>query len=213
MIAVCLLTCDRQELTARTVASFVAHNRGRTDLELLFCDGGSQTPENCRIAGAAGFKPVYVAPPEHRVGQMTTLRQFLKVTGEHEWILWLENDWESVAPVPTFEWLDNCGVETVRLFGARKMRSGPRALAGEHRIGTKELIDWQSLVDLPGWEHARAAHWGAGGTLIRRCRLTRFAHLPRLKDVITADPRLLSLRPVENIMWSIGETTTEGFLG
>lgn len=215
-IAVCLLTCDRPELTAVTVESFVRFNQGRADLTLLHADGGSQTDENCAIAEAAGFHTLI--KPTQRIGQLATLKFFLREVQAQliPWVLWLENDWESVAPVPR-EPFPGCygrvGTKTVRLFGVRKFRNGKRALAGRYRIGTTDRIKWSEIPSAPGWEWGYA-HWGAGGTIIKTEVLARqMATAQRLKDVITADTHLPTVRPRENIMWSIGEETTRGFQG
>lgn len=217
-LAVCLLTCDRPELTAITVQSFVEHNRARLpELTLLHCDGGSATSENCDLAQAAGFMTLVAPPPSERIGQMATLRHFLDVVRARglEFIVWLENDWESVAPLPTDAFVRLSGVETIRLFGVKKFRSGHRALAGRHRIGTNEPLVWVPATGRPGWEYSAHAHWGAGGTIVRTDVIE--AHVAagpaRLKDVIMSAHDLRSLRPIENVMWSIGQQTTTGFLG
>lgn len=212
MLAVCLLTCDRPELTARTVESFAVHNAGRADLCLLHADGGSQMCENVDLAAAHGFHTLVAPLATERIGQMETLRIFLAEVTRQQigWVVWLENDWESVVAMPSTAFLDDADIETARLFGRLKFRDGKRAPAGRLRIGTTEPIVWQT--DRPGWERGRA-HWGAGGTIVRTSVLQRQAHQSRLKDVILAENNLVSLRPVENIMWSIGQDTTEGFKG
>lgn len=219
-LAVCLLTLDRCDLTAITVRSFVEHNRARLgDFELLHCDGGSAWPRNVEIAKRYGFRTLLAPPATERVGQFVCLLAFLDgaYAAGADWMLWLENDWQSVKPLPWPEAFRE-GVETVRLFGELKFQSGRRRRAGRFRIGTNELIEWhRSAVD--GWEEG-FAHWGGGGTAIR---VEALEHLiarargrhpsPRLKDVIAADPRLVSLRPTENVMWSIGLETTPGMIG
>lgn len=212
MIAVCLLTCDRPELTAWAVSSFQKHHADRKDLLLLHCDGGSLTDENVRLARAYGYQTLVAPRRADRIGQMETLRHFVQkaLSESCAWILWLENDWESVAPIPTEAFLHASGAETVRLFGVLKMHEGPRKLAGTRRIGTDERIDWRPAMD--GWETGRA-HWGGGGTLVKTSILQRQLHQPRLKDVITAENYLLSLRPLENLMWCHGLISTEGIIG
>jgi hypothetical protein len=133
---------------------------------------------------------------------------------DREWILWLENDWESVAPIPDAKFLDRAArgdIETIRLFGAYKMRgTSARAPAGPHVIGTKRLIQWRESYSA-GWEEGRA-HWGCGGTLIRTDVLARHALLDGLKEIMHATADLLTLRPKTNIMWHIGAETTAGFV-
>jgi len=212
MIAVCLLTCDRPELTALAVTSVQKYHQGRTDLLRLHCDGGSLTDENVRLAAAYDFITLTAPCRAERIGQMATLRIFVEAASRAhcDWMLWLENDWEFIAPCPDEAFLNWTSADTVRLFGAKKMRSGPRQWAGTRRIHTQERIEWVPIA--AGWE-AGYAHWGAGGTLIRREVLARQLHQPRLKDVIIAENNLLSLRPVENLMWCNGLYTTEGVIG
>lgn len=210
MIAVCLLTCDRPELTVLSASSFQKYQT--EDALLLHCDGGSLTDENVQIAKSYAYRTLVAPSRENRIGQMATLRFFVGAAWEAgcHWILWLENDWEAVAPLPTEEFLEWSGAETVRLFGAKKMRSGPRQWAGTRRMNTEERIEWVPV--LPGWEGGRA-HWGGGGTFVQTDILRRQLHLPRLKDVITAENNLVSLRPVDNLMWCNGLHTTEGVIG
>ncbi len=212
MIAVCLLTCDRPELTALCASSFQKYHADRADLVWLHCDGGSLTRENVMLAEAYGFLTLVAPPREQRIGQMATLRIFLEeaIRMDCDWMLWLENDWEAVARIPDEAFLNTTGADTVRLFGEKKMQSGPRMWAGIRRILTQERIVWTPV--LPGWE-AGFAHWGAGGTLIKTDVLWRQRHQPRLKDVIKAENNLLSLRPVNNLMWCHGLVTTEGVIG
>lgn len=213
MIAVCLLTCDRAELTEQAASSFIAHNDARNDLAFLHCDGGSATFANCNIAKRHGFKTIFA--PCQRVGQMETFRAFFTEVEriKADWILWLENDWISERAIPSamfFDAAEASAVQTVRLFGENKMKSGPRAPAGKHRMGTKEPISWRPSP-FPGWEEG-LAHWACGGSLIRAVTVREFVHLPSLKEIMLRWNALRSLRPRENIMWSIGPETTPGFI-
>lgn len=218
MLAVCLLTCgpERVAETARTASTFKAHNRGRKDVVLLHVDGGGEGSRvNQTIAAGHGFETI--SAPRKRVGQIESLRAFLadrRVTTSN-FVLWLENDWESERPLPPPEFFKANGhFAQVRLYGARKMKGdGPRALAGTHIIGTKTPIDWRPLEREPGWEKGRC-HWGAGGTLVKPSILLGGAYeAARLKDIIVAANNCVTIRPVENILWHIGEKTTEGFFG
>jgi hypothetical protein len=105
-VAVCLLTCDRPELTEPTARSFVAWNGVRSDLRLLHADGGSTGFANLNIAKRHGFRTIAAAG--ERIGQMETLRIFAREAFNlgADWMLWLENDWESVAEIPTGSFLD-----------------------------------------------------------------------------------------------------------
>lgn len=215
MIAVCLLTCgdDRLQHAARAAHSFARLNHDRGDLVLLHVDGGGPGRiENLEIAKTFGFNTVDA--PVERVGQIESFRTFLDAVSGFPLMLWLENDWESERPIPRFSFFRGLPyIEQFRLYGTHKMRGdGPRAPAGTHVIGTKEKIIWSSRDDLPGWEEGRC-HWGAGGTIVRPEILEPFRDGPRLKDVIVSSAHLRTVRPVENYLWHIGETTTKGFFG
>lgn len=215
MIAACLLTCGpgRAAETVRTARAFEELNRGRSDVVMIHADGGGPgQEENLAIASAHGFRTIHA--PSSRVGQVVSFRaMFDECLERGDLMLWLENDWEMVRPLPQAELFEELDfIEQFRLFGARKMqKDGPRAMAGKHIIGTKIPIEWKALPDKP-WEIARC-HWGAGGTIVRPEALEPFAALPRMKDTITASVALLSARPTENYLWHIGATTTEGFFG
>jgi hypothetical protein len=217
MIAACLLTCgpERGGETIRTAESFARLNAGRDDLVRYHVDGGGEGRDrNIEIAREYGFVTLHA--PDRREGQIESFRAFLDTTLRRgaDFMLWLENDWESVAPIPPISFFNPLVyVDQFRLFGTRKMQgNGPRALAGPHRIGTKTLIDWADHPDFPAWEMARC-HWGAGGTIVRPEELEPFKDRPRMKDIIVAANDLRSMRVKENILWHIGETTTGGFFG
>lgn len=216
MIAVCLLTCGRDDLTVRTAHSFEFFNAGlRSDLICLHADCGGHGPH--RDVETFGFRTVHA--PRERVPQMVSYRALIEEAALKgaEFVLWLENDWESVAPIPTLDWLrkarDEHGIVTWRLFGERKMRGdGPRAMAGEHRIGTKDRVHWIDCLEFEGWQRGHT-HWAAGGSIATLAHLESQLHRPRLKDVITAKNDLPTMRPVQNVLFHIGHETTPGFQG
>jgi len=223
MIAVCLLTCGhaggRGELTERTVESFEQHNQGRPDLIRLHADCGLTWASTDWVEGR-GYVSVHEKREGLHVPQMVSFRQLVEAAALKgaEFVLWLENDWESAAPIPSIEVLragrdGPLKVVQWRMFGKRKMqKDGPRALAGEHRIGTKEKISWKPAPGWKGWEFG-FAHWGAGGTIATLDFLEEQLFRNRLKDVITSKNDLPTLRTVSNRLWHIGDVTTEGFRG
>lgn len=206
MIAVCLLTADRPEATSETLRTFLRWNTTLQHI-LLHADDGSATPVNRALALAAGFETVYQTP--ERRGQMPALRAMWveALARGAEQILHLENDQEWVAPIPPspVEMVD-----CVRLYGKRKMRGGgPRALTGQHRMGTLERIEWRQTR--PGWERGQA-HWGGQPSITRADLLTWAAHkVTRVKDLSLRLNELDTLRPVENITWHLPCETTQGW--
>jgi hypothetical protein len=175
---------------------------------LLQADEPSQGPQS-RLAGAlAGF--VQVHGPSARSGQTAALRALVAsaTTMACSHVLWLENDWVTASPLP---WHQIGRFPTVRLYGARKrLDDHPRAMAGTHHLGTKRALRWGADT-FPGWE-VGDAHWAAGGSIIETALLERNMHLPRLKDMQAALGSLRTARPLGNIMHSVGDETTPGFI-
>jgi hypothetical protein len=205
-IAVCLLTCGREDLTARTVDSFLAHNRAEGMIR-LHADDGSPSERNRQIAVNAGFDTVHA--PISRKGQMAGFRALLRAAIDRraEWLLWLENDWEWVAPIP----MDalTLGAECVRLYGALKARTGPRAEAGRFIMGTTDPIVWRPIGG--GLERGEA-HFAGPPSLTRPYALESLADGARsLKEVSLAGV-LDTVRLVDNAVWHIGDTQTPGFV-
>ena len=208
-LAVCLLTADRADYTADTLASYVEH-ADRDEYLKLHADDGSETRSNRLIAEAAGFETVYASPT--RKGPMEALRAMWRCAeragATH--ILHLENDQEFCAALPSAEVIEEW--ECIRLYGARKARGGPRELTGPHLLGTNIRIMWtpcHNVMDPNVWESA-VAHW-AGPPSITRADLLIWAvnaGARRVKDVANKLHKLSTLRPVNNIVWHIGDQRT-----
>src|SRR5262245_11916597 len=216
MIAVCLLTCGREELSSRTVVSFRENNRGRQDLILLHPAAAGSDPHRSRVIAINGSFSTIHSPAE-RVPQMVSYRELIQEAALKgaEFVLWLENDWESVAPLPSLDFLretrddEELKIVTWRLFGVRRMRGrGDRGIVRTTQIGTDIPINWQPTKHA-GWEFGRC-HWGGGGCIATLDHLESQYHRKRLKDVVTAKPDLPTLRMVDNAMWHIGEESTPG---
>lgn len=202
-LAICLLTADRPELTRATLESFRAHNPDAGHHLLLHADDGSASRDNFLLADRAGFGNVYASA--YRKGSPAALACMWDAAVQMgaTWILHLENDIEWVGPIPTRR-----DAESIRLYGALKMRDGPRAPAGVHIMGTKEPIDWTPAGD--GWERG-VASWGGQPSITLAKPLLDAVTAPgvdRLKQVSMALQRLDTLRPVENLVWHVGEEAT-----
>lgn len=201
MIAVCLLTADRPELTRRTLETFVAHNPDRSKHLLYHADDG--TAPNSRIfddVRHAGFQTVYKS--DARRGQIPALEQLwgCAISMGATRILHLENDQEWVAPIP-----EDVIAPCVRLYGRLKARSGPRAPTGTKIMGTDMPIVWTPFGTR--WERA-IAHWGGQPSITVAGPLwDALQSARRIKD-ISNTLRLETLRPLENITWHIGEDET-----
>jgi hypothetical protein len=205
-VAIGLITCDRDDQTENTLRSFLRHNDRRRFM-LFHADGGSRTQVNHKLAADAGFETVF--EPRHRVGLTETLRHLVEVAATEgaDWYLHLENDQEWVRPFP-WEVLD-FGAECVRLYGAMKGRSGPRAPAGPHLMGTKTPIQWRPYAD--GYEDG-FAHW-AGQPSVTRIELMQelLIGASSLK-AMSLGRTLNTIRCVENVTFHTGNDTTPGFM-
>ena len=204
ILAVCLLTADRPEYTADTVLSYMNNTEEPGHLR-FHADDGSERRDNIQIAAAGDFETVY-ATTERR-GPVSALRvmwtRAAAAGATH--ILHLENDIELVAPLPRFN------AESVRLYGERKARSGPRQMVGPHRMGTKDPIEWrEEFSDLRGniWSRGRA-HWGGMPSITRTELLLRaITCAETFKDISLTLNSMDTLRPRNNLAWHIGDDRT-----
>lgn len=205
-LAVCLLTADRPDYTADTVASFV-EKADEPGFIRLHADDGSERRDNIQIAAAGDFETVYATT--NRRGPITALKcmwtKAASLGATH--ILHLENDIEFVSPLPRFD------IECVRLYGEHKARSGPRMQTGPNIIGTKEPIVWTEAFDtINGNKWFRGfAHWAGMPSITETELLLRgVMHAECIKDICFALPRLESLRPMRNLTWHVGDKRTPG---
>lgn len=201
-LAVCLLTCGREEETALTLKTFQLF-ADRPGLIKLHGDDGGQRDTNKIMAAADGFDLVHA--PKQQLGAFAGARALWREASRRgaTHILHLENDQEFTGPLPHFE-----EPECVRLYGARKARSGPRALTGPYIMGTRHLIEWKPWRR--GWERARA-HWGGQASITRAEILCAAAErVGSIKGLSLDLTNLDTVRPVENITWHLCERTTAG---
>src|SRR5690349_12362359 len=201
-LAVCLLTADRADYTAETVASYIecAH---RPEFILLHADDGSESVDNFDIAEDAGFETIYSSSA--RCGPlMACLHMWnyaIQAGATH--ILHLENDWEFCRGLILRD-----DVECVRLYGAMKSKRGNRQATGIHRMGTKKLIKWHDCE--PGWQRG-FAHWGGPPSITAaHAMAVAITEAQTFKDISLRLNALDTLRPVDNIVWHIGEHRTPG---
>jgi hypothetical protein len=199
-IAVLLQSCGREDLTRRTVESFVEHNLPNGHKFLLLHADDEATGANAEIAKAAGFRTVFA--PTERLGQMAGLKAMCAEVEQHDikWVAYLENDWESVARWP-WGLLYTSKVDTFRLFHERKAHEGPRALAATNCLASGAPIVWERLPTLP-YERGMA-HFVAPSITRADVLLPLVRECATVKDICRARP-LRSVRPVENVVWHIG---------
>lgn len=203
MIAVCLLTCDRVDYTARTLETFAQHN----DLDrflLLHADDGSQDTRNEDLAQSYGFTTV-VSHGTRRGWLVTRLRLIRRAAKRAPWILNLENDIETVRPFPwpLFEYAaKDHGISCLRLYGQWKDRDRQDACLTRHKA-TGQPVQWRPYRGAPEASQIGFIHWSAQPSVTRADDLLSH-HRP-------GGPPLggLTVRPKKNVTYHIGiERTT-----
>jgi len=170
-IAVALLTCDRPGYTKRTLQSFFRHNAEMAS-RFYYADDASRDPQVRRIAENHGFEPVYLndGPPRRGCSPVSDmlLRETLKRTGPEWLVLYLQNDFESVAPIPVDvveSFFSDPNKATLRLWYNRRFwrRQRENGWPIEHYAGHKVIARttgaWQVQIARLGWlaEMARGA--------------------------------------------------------
>lgn len=241
MIAVVLLSCDRLEYTRRTIATFTEHNGAGLAagaFKLWHCDDASTDPKVRKSAAAAGFAPLIYT--DQRVGVTEMIRRASRKL-EHagaEWMLLLENDWETVRPFPRAVWRDaveEFDVWSLRLYGAFKERGNQRPAGTRHRGRSgadpkwraefvTDSIDVTSLADCaPAYTAGKAVeayevghiHWG-NPPAVSRVDLVAWLHKKarREKEAIVKSGEIKNpvARVVENVVYHIGYERTAGFV-
>jgi len=202
-VAVCLQTADRSDYTARTLASFAAHN----DLKrfaLFHGDDASATTENRDLAHAYGFKTL--VRTKARIGCLPLRTALIVAAARHaDWILLLENDIDSVRPFPwallhhvaSIKWL-----YTLRLFGAFK---GPNQTDPCHIVNKwkpEKPVKWKALGKSPEPAEYGLIHWSAQPSVTRTRPLVDL-HCSGIREL-----RLKTARVVDNVMVHIGDVRT-----
>ena len=213
-VALCLLTCDREAVTKKTIESLKKH----VPLDrfiLLHGDDASRSEDNCRMAQAAGFESVVKNKGERR-GVTAMWRSLVSAARKRgaDWVLMQENDWEWVRDYPDglIEHVhDNDRIYYIRLFGVNKERDGRPC--GARHAAKKDAMEWREYEPLWGWEIGDI-HWGfpPNFTRIKYAEgLLRAAkaesHCRKRSGKINA----LALRPKSNYVYHIGKSRTKGF--
>lgn len=211
MIHVCLLSCDRYEYTLRTASSFIEHNP--EGFALWHCDDASEDSRIRQAAQGFGFQSLVYT--HSRVGVTEMVRRTaaeLQARGA-EWMLLLENDWETVRPFPwaVFEDARERGAWALRLYGRYKARDGQRPVRNYHQGRSKADPGWQAF---DGYELGDI-HWGNPPSASRVSDVV-WLHdgVSSERDAIRKSGKLTApvARVTENVVYHIGEKHTPGFV-
>ncbi len=206
MIACCLQTCDRYELTARTLETFAAHN-DLSQFRLLHADDASTDHESMRaLTMSYGFRTVFQT--HERLG-CTMVRWGLisaAVRRGADWILLLENDIETLRPFPwpLFEFVAKKDeVCCLRLYGRFKdvARTDPCLKTHKHR--GHSLVQWRPLKGAPEAAQIGEIHWSAQPAVTRAQALLDHHRYG-------TDPSGWTVRVKKNVMAHIGYERTPG---
>jgi hypothetical protein len=206
VIAVCLQTCDRYELTAKTLETFAAHN-DLSQFRLLHADDASQDSESVlRLVKSYGFRTVVHS--QERLG-CTMMRWCLisaAVRRGADWILLLENDIETLRPFPwpLFEFVSKRSeVCCLRLYGRFKDAARTDPCLKTHKHRGHSLVQWRPLKGAPEAAQIGEIHWSAQPAVTRAVALLdhhRYGH----------DPEGWTVRVKKNVMAHIGYERTPG---
>jgi hypothetical protein len=203
-IAVCLLTCGREAYTRKTLETFTAHNGGDPRFLLLHADDASETTENRQLAEAHGFTTV-VQSTQRRGWKIVRLRLFEQAAKDAAWILFLENDIESLRPFPwaLFDAVrrDDADISCLRLYGRFKDSAKTDKCLETHKRRGHIPVRWRPWRDAPEPSQVGTIHWSSQPSV------TRAQELISLHRRGT-EPSGLTVRVKKNVMAHFGVERT-----
>lgn len=199
-IAVCLLTCNREAYTARTLDSFTRHNGGDDRFVLLHGDDASESTENLDLAHAHGFRTV--ALNGERRGWLETRNALFRRAAKLSlnWVLLLENDIETLRPFPwpMFDAIRrDKEIYCLRLYGRFKDAARKEKCLETHKRRGHMAVRWRPWRDAPEASQVGRIHWSAQPAVTR------------LDDLIDhhkrgIEPDGLTVRVKKNVMSHFG---------
>lgn len=206
MIACCLQTCDRYELTARTLETFAAQN-DLTRFRLLHADDASADPESMRaLVLQYGFRTVFQS--HERLG-VTMVRWGLisaAVRRGADWILLLENDIETLRPFP-WDLFDHVvkhpEIVCLRLYGRFKDAAQRDPCLTTHKRRGHAPVKWRPFKGAPEKSQIGEIHWSAQPSVTKASALLRHHQTGE-------EPEGWTVRVKKNVMAHIGADRTPG---
>jgi hypothetical protein len=206
VITVCLQTCDRADLTERTLSSLAAHN-DLSRFDLLHADDASVDDRNDELAATHGFTTV--VKTRERLG-IASVRTSLIRAAKHRsasWVLLLENDIESVRPFPwpLFDFVRQQmpSVYCLRLYGRYKDREQQEKCLETHKHQGHKPVQWRPLRKAPEGSQIGIIHWSPQPAATRMQELWAY-HCGH------GDPDAQTVRVKSNVMVHIGAQRTPG---
>jgi hypothetical protein len=173
-----VLAWKRPAILERTLLSFCRHNRLR-DWRLWYALDGGSDESQCEMLAAMRFQCLVQQDENVGIARMfdDLLGALMESASPEDLVLILEDDWESIRPVPVFlieDFLRNRTTATYRLFGRYKERGrgGSLRLCVEDR----QLTQWQT-VDVAGQAIETAQSFWCHPPQVTRLALAyEFAH-------------------------------------
>lgn len=203
-IAVCLLTCNREHYTARTLETFTEHNGGDDRFVLLHGDDASDCSLNAEMAQAHGFRTV--VQNTSRLGWLESRIALFKRVAKLglDWVLFLENDIETVRafPWPLFDAMRrDKEIYCLRLYGRFKNSERTDKALDTHKHRGHMEVRWRPWRDAPEAAQVGRIHWSAQPSVTRLDELL-------LHHRKGTDPDGLTLRVKKNVTSHIGVERT-----
>lgn len=222
-LVIAILTCDRFELTRKTVNSLLHYNQG---LSIFYGDDASTDPKIHRLMANHGIK--CIMRHNKRTGCSPSSEELINsvwAATEAPFMLYLQNDFESVRPLPlgvTQQIFDQRpDVGWIRLYGLNKNNTikggNPTDPRNKFKPG-QPLVEWKKLkIDDENIEIGDA-QWSYHPAIHRSEVLRKLIKgATRERDVGIAAIRsgLLTARFMKNITNHIGirKTTPGGKFG
>lgn len=212
-IAITFLTCDRTEMTNRTLATLSEFN-DLSRFMLLHGDDSSNDQEGPSYARRLGFETVVQTSSRRGVAAMTAALFQEAAHRGADLILNLQNDWESARAVPVDDivgiFQDHPEVYCLRLYGRLKSHHGR---CGIHHGGRRPLqvVEWKPFRE--GYEIGDI-HWGHPPSVTRTkhaVKLTRDAKTESESRMRSGKITDMTVRVVDNVFNHIGTYRTKGF--
>lgn len=224
-IAVAILTCDRLDLTKRTVKSFLKHNNGN-DFEIFYGDDASKDSVIHQFMKKQGIP--CLMKHKKRVGCSPSSEELINLTwiiSKAPYVLYLQNDFESVRPIPlnivqrVFD--DHFRVGWIRLYGLNKNDTIPGGNLTDPKNKFKPgspMVKWKKFkvaneeleIGDAQWSYHPAIH---RSKVLRE--LTKGAARERDVGIAAVKSGFLTARFMKNITNHIGirKTTPGGKFG
>ena len=210
--ALCLLTCNRPELTRQTVTSLQKYVPLQ-DFILLHGDDSSDCRENHDIAKSVGFKTVFQTRTRRGVAFMwNSLIHQAKDNGA-QFVFMQENDWQWIRPldpqiIKTFQ--KDESLYNMRFWGAFKDEQKQLKSVPLHQSKGIEP-NWKPYMQ--GWE-VGDIHWCYPPNITRIEEAIYLSRGEREGACIERSRHIskLVLRPTQNYVFHIGHERTGGFV-